>query len=128
MNNNYNNWSNPSTPNVQNGWFNSNQLPEYRNGPSTNVIKVTSLNEAVMQSVTRMSETVYFHQDKNEFYNVRVDANGNKSWQTFNYNLAGPAPVDTGVVTKEMYDALIARISALEEKHKEVSENAQSNG
>lgn len=100
--------------------------PPYQNGPSTNVIKVTSLEEAIMQSVTRSSETVYFHQEKPEFYNVRVDINGIKSWQTFKYSVPGTAPIEP--VSKEMYDALEARISALENITKEASENAKSNG
>lgn len=123
--NNLNNWSNVPTAGAQ-SWY----QPSYQNEPNTNVYKVTSLEEAIMRSNVRPSETVYFHQSKNEFYNVRVDINGNKTWQTFFY---GQDNGNTGVasspsVTKEMYDEIIARISALEGKHKEVSENAQSNG
>ena len=121
------NWSNIPQNETQ-SWNNTAYSNPMNSGVSTNVFKVTSLEEAIMRSTTRSSETVYYHQDKNEFYNIRVDANGNKIWQTFKYSLAGPEPVNTGGITKEMYDEIIARISALEEKHKEVSDNAQSNG
>lgn len=124
----FNNWSNAPAYNPSN-WYGYTPAPSsFPENVNTNVYKVTSLEEAIMRSTTRSSETVYYHQSKNEFYNVRVDADGNKSWQTFKYNLAGPEPVNTNGITKEMYDEIIARISALEEKHKEVSDNAQSNG
>lgn len=121
--NNFNNWSNIPVAGAQN-WYQS----PYQNGPSTNVLKVTSLEEAIMQSNSRPSETVYFHQSKNEFYNVRVDVNGNKSWQTFTYNVAGAEIVPAGVISKEMYDLLEGRVSALEKAHVEVPTNEQSNG
>lgn len=84
------------------------------NRMNTNVVRVTSLEEAIMKSNSWDSEMVYFHQDKNEFYTVRVDANGNKSWQTFSYSMpANPAGVP---VSREEYNALVARVAALEPK------------
>lgn len=84
------------------------------NRMNTNVIRVTSLEEAIMKSNSWDSEMVYFHQDKNEFYTVRVDANGNKSWQTFSYSM--PASATAVPVTREEYEALVARVTALEPK------------
>ncbi len=93
---------------------------------STNVYKVTSLDEAIMRSNTRQSETVYFNQSKNEFYNVRVDMNGNKSWQTFIYMI--PNAEEQRYISKTDFDTLVARIEALERKGMEVVNNGQSNG
>ena len=99
---------------------------DYTNGVSgnviTNVLKVTSLEEAIMKSNSRPSENVFFNQSKSEFYNVRVDVNGNKSWQTFTYAVAGSET--THDVPKEMFDNLVARIEAIENKLKEGVTNA----
>lgn len=124
MNNNYpmngaQNWYAPM----------STTQPQYDGFGNTNVYKVTSLEEAIMKSNMRPSETVYFHQTKNEFYNVRVDVNGNKSWQTFTYNI--PNPVENTSVSKADFDALAARIAVLEGKlvaDKEVTNNVEPNG
>ena len=82
-----------------------------------------------MKSNMRPSETVYFHQTKNEFYNVRVDVNGNKAWQTFTYGT--PDTTGGAQIIKSDFDALVARVKALEDVYivgKEDSNNAQSNG
>ncbi len=108
----------------QNGtqsWYNPNDF-----GMNTNVCKVTSLDEAIMRSNMCPSEMVYFNQSKNEFYNVRVDVNGNKSWQTFVYTVQGTK--ETQQISREEFDALAAKVSALESKPKEVIENAKSDG
>lgn len=78
----------------------------------TNVYKVTSLEEAIMKSNSRPSETVYFNQSKNEFYNVRIDVNGNKTWQTFVYNVLNST--DDFQISKSDFDALVARVAKLE--------------
>lgn len=86
--------------------------------PNTNVLRVTSLDEAIMKTNSRNSEMVYFHQTKDEFYIVRVDSNGNKSWQTFPYtipNLAQNVPV-----MRADFDNFVTRLEALEAKFKEV--------
>lgn len=98
---------------------------QYDGYGNTNVYKVTSLEEAIMKSNMRPSETVYFHQTKNEFYNVRVDINGNKSWQTFSYNV--PNIVENVSISKADFDALAARIAALENRL-EVPSNVEPNG
>lgn len=102
---------------------------QYDGFGNTNVYKVISLEEAIMKSNMRPSETVYFHQTKNEFYNVRVDVNGNKTWQTFVYNV--PNTVENASISKADFDALAARIAALEGKlvaDKEVPNNVEPNG
>ena len=107
-------------------WYGQSQYDGYGN---TNVYKVTSLEEAIMKSNMRPSETVYFHQTKSEFYNVRVDTNGNKTWQTFTYNV--PNSTDNPQVIRNDFDALAARVKALEDiyiANKEGSDNVQSNG
>lgn len=111
------NWNN--TPN-SNNWYNtgSSMQPQSMN---TNVYKVTSLDEAIMKTNTRNSEMVWFNQGRDEFYCVRVDMNGNKTWQVFTYTVPN---VNTNVpVMKPEYDALVARLEALENKFKEANGN-----
>lgn len=108
------------------------QIPQPQYDGYSNVYKVTSLEEAIMKSNMRPSETVYFHQTKSEFYNVRVDVNGNKSWQTFTYSV--PNAVENTPISKAEFDALVSRIAVLEGKligdytTKEVSNNVEPNG
>lgn len=84
-------------------------------GPmSTNIIRVTSLDEAIMMTSKRPSEMVYFNQDRNEFYNVRVDYEGRKSWATFPYSLPNP-DLNTPVSRADIL-ALTDRVTALEAK------------
>lgn len=81
---------------------------------NTNVLRVTSLDEAIMKTNARGSEMVYFHQNKDEFYVVRVDVNGNKSWQTFPYTVPNTAVNNT--VNRAEFDALAAKLAELETK------------
>lgn len=99
------NWSNPvnNVPNMFNG-----------NSQNTNVLRVTSLEEAIMKTNARGSEMVYFHQTKDEFYVVRVDINGNKSWQTFPYSV--PNANVNAPVNRAEFDALAAKLAELEAK------------
>lgn len=113
MDNNYN-WNTAPQSGSQ-SWYRSNPYGytnNVNNGINTNVYKVTSLEEAIMRSNAFPSENVYFNQSKNEFYNIRVDVNGNKTWQTFVYNVAGSD--DTAPVTRAEFDALAAKVAALE--------------
>lgn len=115
------NWDN--TPNPNNWYSTGTSVPPQ--SMNTNVYKVTSLDEAIMKTNTRNSEMVWFNQSKDEFYCVRVDMNGNKSWQIFNYTIHS---TNSNVpVMKSDYDALVARLEALEAKFKEVPAN-ESNG
>ena len=112
-------------------WYTSTGIPQpqYDGFGNTNIYKVTSHDEAIMKSNMRPSDTVYFHQTKNEFYNVRVDINGNKSWQTFVYNM--PNAAENAPVSRADFDALIARVTVLEGKNTsktEGTDNAEPNG
>lgn len=97
----------------------------YQSMLNSNIIKVTSLDEAIMRTNLRNCEMVYFDQNGKTFYIVRVDGVGNKSWDVLSYgavntNSATPA-------TKEDILALSARIEALEKKGLG-EHNVQSNG
>ena len=101
----------------------------------TNAIFVTSLEEALIKTTERNSDMIYFHQDKNEFYRVKVDMEGRKSWAAFPYNL--PNQEDNAPATKADIQALAARIEALEgsketkaapKRRKEAVENGESDG
>ena len=99
----------------QNNWYPSTAgMPQ---GMNTNVLRVTSLDEAIMKNNARGSEMVYFNQGKDEFYNIRVDANGNKTWQVFTYSI--PNPNVNMPVSRADFDALVVRFDALENKLKE---------
>ena len=68
------NWGTPS-------WDNRYSTPQ----SNTNKIYVTSLDDALSRPAPRGSEMVYFHQDANEFYVVKTDVDGRKSWMGFTY-------------------------------------------
>lgn len=102
---------------------------------NSNVITVTSLEEALIKTTERNSDMIYFHQDKNEFYRIKVDMEGRKSWAAFPYTL--PNQEDNLPATKADIQALVARIEALEssketkvtpKKRKEVVDNGESDG
>lgn len=88
---------------------------------TTNIVKVTSLDEAIMRTVVRPSDMVYFNQGKDEFYNVRVDMNGNKSWQTFTFTV--PNNDEDLPVRKSDLAVFDERLKVLEDKIKVVPEN-----
>lgn len=92
--------------------------------PNTNKIYVTSLEDALNRMSPRNSEMVYFHQDANEFYVVKTDADGRKTWMGFAYSI--PNQDATTPATKADLNAIIARLEKLESK--EVSSDAQSDG
>lgn len=78
----------------------------------TNKSYVTSLEEALLKTTERNSDMIHFHQDKNEFYCVKVDMEGKKSWAVFTYNV--PNPDENVPATRADILALVARIEALE--------------
>lgn len=98
------------------------------NTPNTNIEYVTSLEEALSRCNMRNIEKVFFHQDKNIFYRIRVDFDGKKYWQALEYN--SPSAVeDTSPVTRADLTEIVSRLTKLE-KHvyqPEVS-NEQSDG
>lgn len=92
---------------------------------NTNVVRVTSLEEAIMQTTKRPSDMVYFNQDKDEFYNVKIDHEGRKTWATFTYTLPNP---DTNIpASRAEVLAITSRLEALEAKLGG-AENVEPNG
>ena len=93
--------------------------------PNTNAIFVTSLEEAVMRTTARPSDMVYFHQNGDYFYRVKVDMDGRKTWAQYRYTL--PDQTVTVPVTKADIQAIEDRLKQLEEKlaSKEEPSNAK---
>lgn len=102
---------------MSNNYFNNGGLDYGTNMYSpitTNIVRVTSLDEAIMRTTKRPSDMVYFNQDKDEFYNVKLDYDGRKSWATFPYAL--PNPDANTPASRADLTALADRIAALEAK------------
>ena len=78
----------------------------------TNKIYVTSVDDALNRAAPRGSEMVYFHQDLNEFYVVKTDFEGRKTWAKFQY--IAPNPDLSTPATKADFKELMARIEKLE--------------
>jgi hypothetical protein len=94
---------------------------------TSNVATVTSLEEAIMRTTNRNSDMVYFHQDKNVFYRVKVDMEGRKSWASFNYSI--PDPNTETPATKADIAELMRRIERLENStSQEVTNNVKFDG
>lgn len=55
--------------------------------PFTNVAYVMSAEEALIRTTQFGSDMIYFNQDRNEFYRVRVEMDGRKSFLVFTYTL-----------------------------------------
>lgn len=116
------NWNDPY-------WNRTNPMP-WNNSytptqPNTNKIYVTSLEDALNRAASRGSEMVYFHQDANEFYVIKTDMDGKKSWMGFQYVI--PNQDANTPATKADINSLIERIEKLEGKG-EVSADGQPNG
>lgn len=103
-------------------------VPYNTYGSDTNVILVTSLEEAVMRSTRPNSETVYFHQSLPIFYRVKVEFDGRKAYQEFSYNQSSNTA--GAPLTQLDLQPLIARISTLESKilGEAVTNDAKSDG
>lgn len=84
------------------------------NQPITNVVYVTSLDEALMKTTNRNSDMIYFDQDKDVFYRVKVDYDGRKTWAQFNYTV--PNNKENIPATKADIDYLLTKIERLEQK------------
>lgn len=97
---------------------------------NTNVWYVSSIDEALMRTNTRNSDVVYFDQDKDVFYRVKVDFDGRKTWAQFNYTV--PNEKENIPATKADIDQLLTKIQRLEQRvlvEVEVeNNNAQYNG
>lgn len=119
------NWNNQNWNNQSLGGNNYNWVPPLSSQPNTNKIYVTSLEDALNRISQRGSEMVYFHQDANEFYVVKTDYDGRKSWMAFQYMI--PNQDANTPATKADIKELLGRIEKLEGKS-EVTDNAESNG
>ena len=109
---NFNNWNYQSTQNPTYG--------NYQSPINTNKIYVTSLDDALSRPAPRQSEMVYFHQDANEFYVVKTDVDGRKSWIGFPYLM--PNQDARTPATKADLQELISRIEKLEGKGEVVTD------
>lgn len=109
------NWPNYGQSNQ--GW--PNQYTWQR--PSTNVILVTGIDEALMKSTERNSDYVYFNQDKPVFYRVKVDNDGRKAWQEFPYNM--PNPSDNLPATQADIIKLNERLEKIEKMFSQSTES-----
>ena len=66
---------------------------------NTNILLVTSLEEAKYKTNGRNMDFVFFNQNKDEFYRVKTDNEGVKSWTTFPFiapNQADNTPATVG--------------------------------
>lgn len=93
--------------------------------PFTNVAYVMSLEEALIRTTQFNSDMIYFNQDKNEFYRIRVDTEGRKSYLTFVYTL--PA-TNTPEESNDKFAALLARVEILEKLVKTEANDGKPNG
>ena len=120
---NFDYWNQPGRENYQNyGSSQPSQFNSFNAQPTSNVFRVVSLEDAIMRTPSRPCDMVYFNQDRDEFYRVRVDVYGKKSWATFSFTTPEQKP--STPVTREEYEALVARVDALTGGVK----NAESNG
>jgi hypothetical protein len=78
---------------------------------TSNIIRVVSLDDAIMRTPNRPCDIVYFNQDKDEFYRVKVDLYGKKTWAAFLFN--APAQLDNTPVTRAEYEQLVAKVETL---------------
>lgn len=95
---------------------------QYSSQVTSNIFRVVSLEDAILKTPGRPCDMVYFNQDRDEFYRVRVDMYGKKSWVTFTFNVPTSAP--NSVVSREEFDALVAKVNSLTGG----TQNAESNG
>lgn len=118
---------------MDNNYFNngygmggSYRQPQYQSPINTNIIRVTGLDEAIMRTSKLGSEMLYVHQDLNEFYIVKVDFDGRKSWATFNFSMPNP-DVNTPVTRADL-TVLVNRLDELEKKINGGDTNAEPVG
>ena len=123
MFNNFNQYSQPMQGNFSgNSTMTSQQPSRYVPQYNSNIIRVMSLDEALMRNNVPGSENVYFDQDRDVFYRIRTEWDGRKLFGTFSY---GPEQPVAPVAPAPDFNAFETRLKALEEKvfPKEVVEN-----
>lgn len=94
--------------------------------PISNIIFVTSLEEALYQTKDRCSDMMYVHQTQPVFYRVKVNAEGQKTWAEYPYIV--PNQENNNPVTRADLQALEAQIVELRNKISPEVVNEQSNG
>ncbi len=118
-----------------------NAVPNWQPQVNTNVAYVTGLDEALIKTNMRNSDMIYFDQDKNIFYRVKVDIEGRKTWAAFEY-VVPKQEEEATPATKAEIAALVERIENLEQmlsaksaktaskrtKEKEIVDNGESDG
>lgn len=120
MFNNFNQYSQPTQSGMAPPQQQSRYVPQY----NSNIIRVMSLEEALMRNNVPGSENVYFDQDRDVFYRVRTEWDGRKLFGTFSYGPEQPVAPVTPTPAPDL-SAFETRLKALEEKvfPKEVAEN-----
>lgn len=133
----FNNWpSNYSQINsVNNGYQQPPQMPQqtFQQPPQmpykTNKLVVTSLDEAMMRSSELNSDTVYFDQNKDVLYNVKVDSRGYKTCDTYKVSKADAADSNTSnneiLAIKANMTELSNRVDMLTSKLQELFKPAE---
>ena len=94
--------------------MNNYPVNNYHSTIQTNIIRVTGLDEAIMRNANPGSEMLYVHQDKDEFYIVKVDFDGRKTWATFNFTV--PNADATVPATRADLTDILKRLDELELK------------
>lgn len=114
-----NNWDNYGQYN-RNSW----------DRPSTNIQYCTSLEEALSRCNSPNSENVFFHQDQMVFYRIRVESDGRKYWQAFEYNVPKAAESNLPVSRADLTD-IVERLQRIENyvfQEVEVNPNEKPDG
>lgn len=81
---------------------------------TTNIERVTSLEEALYKSNVRGSDMVYFDQNKPMIYRIKVEIDGTKSYALLPYTL--PDQADSTPATKAEVQAVANALQALTER------------
>lgn len=111
----FNNYQNNYPNNFQNG--NSNVVQAVRN---TNIIFVTSANEAVMRTPND-ADMVYIDQNRPVMYRVVADMWGRKSLAEYPYNV--PSTEEPATVSRTEFNELVAKVEGLLNANKETTNN-----
>lgn len=130
----FNNWpSNYSQ--INSGYQQPSQMPQqtFQQPPQmpykTNKLVVTSLDEAMMRSSELNSDTVYFDQNKDVLYNVKVDSRGYKTCDTYKVSKADAADSNTSnneiLAIKTNMTELSNRVDMLTSKLQELLKPAE---
>ncbi len=95
--------------------------------PISNIQYCTSLDEALSRCNMRNTEDVFFHQDQPIFYRIKVEQDGRKYWQGFQY---GPiTQIDNTPVVRQDLKNFDDRLKTIENLlFKGEMKNEQSDG